>query len=431
MFARNRQLFRSRSFFYGWIIVGIFFMVEMVIYGIRYSFSVFYLSILDEFGWSRAGTVGIFSLNIIIYGLMAPFSGGLADKFGPKKIVPVGTLMITLGMIACSMASEIWHFYILFGVIIAMGTCFAGWSQFAPILADWFVKRRATALGIVTAGFGLCFLLSFFTEFLILNLGWKGAFVILGVLPTLIISPLTVLFVKSKPEELGLLPDGASSSSDPIVKSEMAVIEGECSPTDLTLTEAIKTSRFWMIFLAQFFFWGLGANMILAHQVAFIHDIGYSTVFAASVLGLYGVLYAVGNLFGFISDKLGRETTFTFGSIGMVAAMFLLVTTRDVASPWKIYTYVVLFGFCMGINTPTLNAIPPDLFQGRSFGAINGLLMLGFGLGGALGPWFGGYIFDRIGTYLPAFYVAILAFIVPCIVVWIAAPRKFRPPKRG
>ncbi|KON31087.1 hypothetical protein AC482_01875 [miscellaneous Crenarchaeota group-15 archaeon DG-45] len=422
------RLSRPRGFFYGWVIVAVFFLVDVIVYGIRNSFSVFYLSLLDEFGWGRAGTVGIFSLHIVVYGLVAPVSGRLADKFGPRKIVPLGTLLIAAGMVACSMASRIWQFYILFGVIISVGICVSGWSQFAPILSEWFVRRRAAALGIVSAGYGLCFALSSLTEFLISRLGWRGALVALGAIPILTIAPLTVLLVKRRPEEMGLWPDGDPAATGSRGGSgEAGGASGVDSPAvELTLAEAVRTYPFWMIFFANFFFWGIGTNMILAHQVAFVNDIGYSEAFAAFILSLYGVVYAVGNLFGFVSDRFGRGRTFAVGSAGLIAAMLILIAAGEGASPWMLYAYAALFGFCMGVGTPTLNAIQADLFQGRSFGTINGFLMLGFGIGGSLGPWIGGVIYDTRGTYIPAFSIAIFSYVVTCVLVLKAAHARTR-----
>jgi len=387
LLSRIKSSFNFRSLYYGWLIVVVAFLVEMISYGIRYSFSVFYLRILEEFNWSRAGTAGIFSLHILLYGLLAPFSGKLSDRFGPKKLVPIGTLLITIGMIGCSIGSEIWHFYFLYGIVFSVGLSISGWPQFAPLIVEWFVEKRATAFGIVSAGFGLSFLISPFTEFLILNLGWRSAFIALGMIPTLTIAPLTIFFVKRKPADLGLLPKESLVNNHRVKKDMNKTYNEESSlQNEWTLLKAIKTYRFWMIFFANFFVWGLGLNMILAHQVAYVHDIGYSEVFAASVLGLYGIMIAVGNLFGFISDRIGRELTVTFGTIGAIAAVFFLATISDSTGPWKLYIYSILFGFSLGLSSPAMSAIPGDLFQGKSFGVINGLLMLGFGFGGSLGP---------------------------------------------
>lgn len=429
MLARNRRL--QRGLFYGWIILGVIFVIELIVYGIRYSFSVFYLSILNEFGWSRASTAGIFSLNVIVYGLIAPFSGRLSDRFGPKKIVPLGVLLITFGMVMCSTASEIWHFYILFGVIFAAGSCIAGWSQCLPVIIAWFMKKRGIALGLAMVGFGLCYLISPLAEFLIVNLSWRGAFIVLGVLPTLIIVPLTILFVEHRPEDVGLLPYGALAASQHTSESGVNGSGGdqEHSPRDYTLAKAMRTKRLWMLFLADFCALGIGQHLMVAHQVALIHDIGYSEVFAASIVGVYGVMSAVGYLSGFVSDRLGGKLTFTFGAAGILTAMVLLVTTRDAANPWALYTYIGLFGVGMGLIGVGLNTTIADLFQGRSFGAINGFLMLGFGIGGSIGPWIGGYVFDTMGTYFPAFFLVILAFAMAWAFVWIAAPRKTAKPR--
>jgi MFS family permease len=330
-------------------------------------------------------------------------------------------------MIGCSIGSEIWHFYLLYGIIFSLGLSISGWPQFAPLIVEWFVEKRATAFGIVGAGFGLSFLISPFTEFLILNLGWRGAFIALGMIPTLTIGPLTIFFVKRKPANV------ESFSEESLVNNQRMNEEMNKSYNDkansqneLTLFKAIKTYRFWMLFFANFFIWGIGLNMIAAHQVAYVHDIGYSEVFAAAVFGLYGIMITVGNLFGFISDRIGRELTVTLGTIGAITAILLLATISDPTSPWKVYIYSILFGFSLGISSPAMSAIPGDLFQGKNFGVINGFLMLGFGFGGSLGPWIGGYIFDTIGSYIPAFFMVVLSLITACLLIWLVAPRKMK-----
>jgi len=180
----------------------------MISYGLRYSFSVFFPIILGEFKWSRASTAGIFSLHLVSYGLISPVSGRLADRFGPRRVIPVGAVIMGLGMMACSLTSELWHFYLLYGVIVPVGICVSGWSQFVPTIARWFRKRRATALGLASAGFALSFLLSSLTVPLIVFLGWRGTFVVLGILPIAIIAPLSAFLLRTNPEDMGIQPDG-------------------------------------------------------------------------------------------------------------------------------------------------------------------------------------------------------------------------------
>lgn len=139
-------------FFYGWVILALSFVAMVLAHGARNSFSVFYLEILREFGWSRASTAGIFSVNLIVYGIAAPFAGALVDRFGPKRLFLTGGTILALATMLCSRAHTIYHFYILFGLGGAIGTGLIAYPASAPVLARWFVRRRGMVFGIFDAG---------------------------------------------------------------------------------------------------------------------------------------------------------------------------------------------------------------------------------------------------------------------------------------
>ena len=115
--------------FYGWVIIGITVVSLTLIYGIRHTFSIFFPSILDEFGWARGSTAIMLSLNILIYGLLAPVAGSLGDRWKPTRIMPIGITILALATASCAFAHELWHFYLLFGVLMPIGTAFAGWAS--------------------------------------------------------------------------------------------------------------------------------------------------------------------------------------------------------------------------------------------------------------------------------------------------------------
>lgn len=416
---------RKSRLYYGWVIVGVAFVVFVIDYGLRYSFSVFFPIILQEFRWSRASTAGMFSLHIISYGLASPISGRLADRFGPRKVIPVGAMLTGSGMIVCSAASELWQFYLLYGIVVPIGICVSGWSQFAPTLARWFVRRRATALGFASTGFALSFLLSSLTAPLIPYLGWQRTFVVLGLLPILVIIPLSTAFVRNGPEDLGMLPDGGNGPVEQYITSKRSV--------DWTMSRALKSHEFWLIFGTFFLVWGLGQSTILAHQVAFVRDLGYSKVVGAVMLSLYGAVEVVGNLSSFVADRFRRDAVFAVGALGLMASIFLLMQASGKEyGLWMLYGHSALFGFFNGLVGPVLSAIPADLFQGKNFGGINGLLMLGFGIGGALGPWLGGFIFDLSGTYTMVFYMVLSSFLLASLLAWLATrPSPKRPIRAG
>jgi MFS family permease len=384
----------------------------MISYGLRYSFSVFFPTILAEFKWSRASTAGIFSLHLVSYGLISPISGRLADRFGPRRVIPVGAIIMGLGMMACSITSELWHFYLLYGVIVPVGICVSGWSQFVPTIARWFKKRRATALGLASAGFALSFLLSSLTAPLIVFIGWRGTFVVLGILPIAIIAPLSAFLLRTSPEDMGIQPEGNELGQ--------TGVDG-ASRLECTVQEAMRDYRFWAMFFAFFLVWGIGQSTIVAHQVAFIHDLGYSETVAAIVLALFGVIEVLGNLSSSLADKYRRERVYAVGALGLMASVvILMLTSREGSGTWMLYTYAIFFGFFNGLAGPVLSAIPADQFQGRNFGSINGILMLGFGLGGALGPLLGGLIFDATGTYTPVLYMVLFCFPISAAMMWVA-----------
>ena len=172
---------RSR-FFYGWNIVGMSFISMTLIYGMRHSFSVFFPPILNEFGWGRGSTSIMLSLNVIIYGLLAPIAGSLGDRWKPRSTILSGIIILGLATASCALAQRLWHFYLLFGVLVPLGMAFSGWPLMTPTLTNWFEKKRGLVLGLGQMGGGLSFSYSIFAEFFISHLGWRLAYVVLAII---------------------------------------------------------------------------------------------------------------------------------------------------------------------------------------------------------------------------------------------------------
>jgi len=186
----------------------------------------------------------------------------------------------------------------------------------------------------------------------------------------------------------------------------------------------MNTYQLWLLLLSYFLFWGVGCYLVLAHQIKFATDVGYSSTFAASIFALYGVLQVAGQLSAGISDWLGRERTVTLANILTIGALMALVSVKDTSQPWLLYLYAVCFGYGSGFFTPTITAGAADIFHGKHFGAIAGLMLTGMGIGGVIGPWLGGYIYDITGSYYGAFVLCMACFALSCAALWIAAPRK-------
>jgi len=413
---------RQPRFFYGWVIVGVTAVSLVLIYGIRHSFSVFFPPILDEFGWSRGSTAVMFSLNILVYGLLGPVAGGLADRWRPTRVIPLGIAILGLATAACAFATELWHFYLLFGVMMPVGTAFCGWPVLGPALANWFSRRRGLAIGLGQAGGGLSFVYAMFAEFAISQVGWRYAYFVLAGMLVLFLLPLSRLF-HYRPEGRGLKPYGAGEA--PAAAESTSEVGAFQDPRhgDWTLRSAMKTYRLWLMVLSYFFFWGMGNYLVLAHQVRFVEDAGYSSGFAASVFALFGVCMIAGQVSSSVSDRIGREPTVVLAAALAMGALAALLSVRDASQPWLLYAHSVALGLGAGLYAPTGVAAMADIFHGRHFGAIAGLLLTGMGIGATIGPWLGGYMYDISGSYISAFIFSMVCFSVACLAFWIAAPR--------
>lgn len=363
------------------------------------------------------------SLSIFIYGFVAPFAGNLGDRWQPRRVMPIGIAILGLSTAGCAFACKLWHFYLLFGILAPLGTAFSGWPLLVPALVNWFAMRRGLVLGISQMGGGLSFAYGMFAEFTISQFGWRSAYlVIAGVLVALLL-PIYVFLFDYRPEDRGLRPYGVTRVSTTGSAVPGAVVVKCPEYRDWTLGSALRTYQLWLLILSQFFYWGIGTYLVLAHQIKFVEEAGYSSMLSAMVFGLFGIFIVAGQLFSTISDWIGREIVVSIASMLAIGALVALVSVGDASQPWLLYVYAICFGLGAGLYSPTIFAGTADIFHGRRFGAISGLVLTGMGIGGAIGPWLGGYIYDISGSYSNAFILSMVCFVFAWITFLIAAPR--------
>jgi MFS family permease len=417
--------------FYGWVIVGVSFITIAAAYATRYSFTIFYVAMLKDLGWSRASLAGAFSLAMLIYGLFSPFIGGLMDRFGPRRLFPLATLILVLGMVTSGYIQSPWHFYLTYGVLVTLGLNGLGPVPHAPIISNWFILKRGLASGIIMVGCGIGTVFSPLIQQMISLWGWRGAFSILGVIVASLVFPLTVIFQRLHPREKGLYSDGLKLEDMERLRkaygtgTDVSSIDPVWTSQDWTVHRAIRTIRFWSLFLANVNF-GFFMGTILVHQAPFIVDAGFSRMFAATILALTGLANAGGNFFwGILSDRIGREWAWTLASGSAFLSILLLIVVKGTSNPWVLYGHGILFG--LGYALPSLwQGIAGDLFQGKQYGAIFGLITIGFGMGNFLGPWLGGYLFDIQGTYTIVLILCLATTLLSTLFIWVAGPRQVR-----
>jgi MFS family permease len=427
----HRSVTELFPFYYGWVIVGVSLIVMLVVYGIWWSFPVFYVTILDAFGWTRAQTATIFTAGSVIYGVSSVAAGVLIDRFGPRKLIPMAGLIIATGCIVSASSHQIWHFYISYAVFMGFGTIAAGFVPNAAVLANWFVNQRGTALGIASVGEGAAPLLAMVTQRLINHMGWRYSYWVLAAITLFFVVPLSALFMRLTPECVGLSPDGKSKWNQSSYKRSevethcLEIVDKKWVESDWTLLKGMKTYRFWLLFGIMLTI-GIGMGILLTHQIALTKDMGYSETTSAFIFALTGLVTAIARFGGVLADRFGREITSTIALLVSTLGILALLLLSNTNQTWLLYMYAIAFGFGLGLFAPTYSCTAADLFSGKGFGAILGFVNIGWGVGSGIGAWIGGAVFDSTGNYEMALLIGVAAFLLVCLFIWLAAPRKIR-----
>src|SRR5437867_1449457 len=316
------SLASGRAALVPWMVVGAVWVTLAIASGLYFSFPVFFVALLEEFGWSRGATAAAFSISSIVQGTLAPVVGILVDRVGPRRVMLGGACLLSGACVLSSQIGSLWSLYVVTGVLGASGLCAVSW---------------------VPCG------------------------------------------------EVG---------------------------------DALRTRAFWALFFA-YLCTPLAVFSVVTHQVAFAVDQGFPRLFVAGIFGLTGLLSTVGRIvFGIAADRIGRATSATI-SYGCTAVGTLCLLGLEVwphAAP--LYAYALFFGLGFGARGPIITAMASQLFPGRRFGAIYGILSVGNGIGGGVAPWFGGIVHDLTGSYRVAFLVAVGFCVLGAVCFGLARPRR-------
>ena len=416
---------RSTRVHYGWVILAASFATLGVMYGTTFAFPVFFVALVQEFGWSRASTASIFSLNMMVAGLSAPLAGHLVDRYGPRRVLPWGAVLLGSGLLLSAATGSLWHLWIAFGLVDALGGGILGPVAHTALLSNWFIRSRGSAIGIAFAGMGAgLFVFSPLAQAAMDRVGWRGAFLVLGVLALALLLPLTVLCQRDRPEELGLGPDG---EWEPLPPSTTPAGRAAGAAEGPSLTMALRSTGFWG-FVSCYFFTPVSMMSVTTHQVAHVVDLGFEKTTAVSVLGTVGLLSSVGRvMFAILSDRIGRVWTALLSYACSALGILVLMLLTPAAGVGWLYLFALFFGIAFGARGPIVSAMTADAYRGRHYGTIFGLIHLSNGLGAAVGPWLGGALYDATGSYRLAFGVAMGSVGLACASLWLAGgPRPGR-----
>jgi OFA family oxalate/formate antiporter-like MFS transporter len=413
MFRRVKE-----RLFYGWIVVASIFFVGTTIWGLRFSFGVFFKSIEAEFNLSRGATSAIFSIYMVLVSVFAILGGWILDRYGPRIIVLLMGIVTGSGLLLTSQASAIWQLYISYSLLLSIGTS-SMYVVAISTVSKWFDKKRGVALGIASSGAGLgAAIVAPFAAYLISSFGWQTAYAIIGVIVLLVLVPLSRL-LKKGPYELGVLPDGIKIG---LINKQPQKLESEdriAQSTGLSVFQAFKTKSFWLITLTQLLY-ASGFFLASTHIVPHAIDKGISIIEASSILSVIGITGIIGRItMGIVSDRIGSKATVVICITIHTLALTSLIWVRDLQ---MLYMFSFMFGLAWGGIVPAMGALIVNTFGLGKLGSILGVIDVGFGIGAAIGPVIGGLIFDIMHSYLLAFLLAAVTMLIG--IVFIALVRR-------
>jgi MFS family permease len=331
-------------------------------------------------------------------------------------VITVGGCLLGIGILLTSQAHALWHMYVFLGLIAASGMS-AAYVPCNATVVRWFIEKRGLALGLTSSGasFGT-FLFPPLAAALISAYGWRGAYLILGILAVTIIS-LCATFTVRDPEQMGLQPDG-----HPPAPPSPSLSQAAAANDEWTLAEAKRTTPFWLLNVIFTLTW-LVVFMPMVHIVPFAVDLGVPQFRAAMTISVIGLAGSVGRLFiGTISDRFGRVAT--LGLCFVLQALGFLGFTLS-SGLATLYPAAAIFGLSYGGITALFPAIIGDFFGRLSVGAIAGFIFAVSGAPAAFGPLIAGWGYTVTGSYNLAFiFSAALNFVAFALLFLLQKPRR-------
>ena len=403
------SLFRIKDgLFYGWVVVIVFFALQAILLGISTSFGVFFKSIAGEFDLSRATTSAVFSVSMLLLCVFSVLGGWALDRYGPRIVLFLMGLFTGLSLLLTSQVNAAWQLFITYSLLLAMGSG-ATYVVTMSTVSRWFDRKRGLAVGIAGSGGGLgLVVMAPFAAYLIYNLDWHMAYLVMGLIAWVIIIPLSRL-LKRDPQEIGALPDGIRADSRAIKDEEDSI-----QPFGLSVLQTFRTRSFWLVMLIWLLF-AFCMLLVLTHIVPHTTDIGFSAGEAAAVLSLIGGVRAAGMvLLGSVADRMGKKKTAVVCTLFQAGAMVWLVWAQDL---WMLCLFAIVYGLANGGLLSSITALLGDTFGLGRIGSILGLLDIGWAIGAATGPVAGGLIFDISNSYSVAFLIGAAAMAIVALLI--------------
>lgn len=379
--------------------------INLVCRGVGESYAVFLLPLSREFPAERAALTGIYSVYMLTHGLASPAVGALFDRVGPRAVYCTGFICFAAAYLLAGAAASLWQLYLALGLLAGIGTAALGLVPSSALVSRWFRKRLPRAMGVLYAALGVGVLvLAPTSQWLIDAFGWRVSYRVFAVglilaVPLLLWAPWRRLAAGHPEQRIG-----AHSQ--------------RTRETVWNLRRAVRTPAFWGLF-GVFFVTSLSTFTITVQAVAYLVEVGFSAIEAASVYGIAGVLSVFGMLgTGFLSERYGERRVATISYSCSILGVCALALLQWHPAYSVLLAFVLLFGAMQGSRGPLIATLVARLFAGAGIGSIYGGLALAMGLGGAVGSWSAGLLHDLTGGYGAGFVLSALGSAAGIALFW-------------
>jgi MFS family permease len=403
----------ERGIYYGWVVVAAAFLVSVSTAGVMGLPGALMLPLEHEFGWTANEVSSALAIRILLYGLMAPFSAALMERFGLKRVVVAAVFTIGIMLLLAMRMTSLWQLTAIFGVGIGFGTGLTALVMSAIISTRWFTARRGLVIGFLTASNAtgqLAFLpLAAWLESLY---GWRVA-LFPSLIALVLAAVVAVLFLVDRPYDLGLIPYGETGRPVPPPSTKPAL-----SSSIRILGQVAPMPAFWVL-AGTFFVCGLSTNgLVQTHFISLCADNGVTSVTAASMLALIGLCDFFGTIgSGWLSDRYdNRALLFVYYGLRGLSLLYL---------PSSGYTIVALSAFSVFYGLDWVATVPPtarlsaEIFGRERTGVVFGWIFASHMIGAAFAAFLGGFARTVWHTYLPAFYLGGFACLIAALAIWL------------
>ena len=392
----------KKPLYFGWYVCAATVFIGFVSIGARNSFGVFVIPMSEEFGWSRFTVSIAAALGVLVNGIIQPFMGQLFDRTGGRKVIITGLLVLGISTILLSLTFHILFLVFMFGFIASMAQAGPALSNTAALMSRWFKRRRATAISINSAALSLGGLIMVpFSMYLLQATSWRVAWIGLGII-VLTSLPLAYFFIRERPSDMGLNPDGDPSSSEDGANPRRRELKG---PLEVeTWRESFKSAPIWQM-AGSYFVCGTTTFVLSVHFIPFaIEDRGISGTTAATIFGYMMGLNIIGALgAGLLADKIGGTKNWLALVYFMRGIAYIVLLTVDsVAGLW---IFASIAGFSWVATLPLTSSLTADVYGLKAMGTISGITFMFHQFGGFGSVLLAGLLFDITGSYVLPFAI--------------------------